>query len=181
MGDVSQEGLRWDRSCPEALGEAAQPPASPLGQFSTNQPLFPLAPPDSPQSKTHALNHNRRSLECSRSKTKASRSPRITPDPDVKQPRGASGPKRSYSEGRRTSTAGHAPRSVRKSVPKNRANVSKYKSTVLQQKSTRFTFLPCCQQRLGLGLAEKNAQLKVQTLRFAPPASPQQGCRIHPL
>lgn len=73
--DISQEGLRWDRSCPQVLGEAVQPPASPLSQFLTNKPFFQLPP----QSKTHALNHNRRSLECSRSKTKASRSPRITP------------------------------------------------------------------------------------------------------
>lgn len=46
VGDISQEGLRWDRSCPLALGEAAQPPASLLGQFSTNEPSFQLPPPE---------------------------------------------------------------------------------------------------------------------------------------
>lgn len=41
---------------PEARGQAVQPPALLLGQFSTKDPSFQLPP----QSKTHTLNHNRR-------------------------------------------------------------------------------------------------------------------------
>lgn len=104
--------------------------------------------------------------------------PLYNPSPDVKPRRDTSGPKPGSSGRHRTSTAGPAPRSACTSLPKRRAAAGG--SPVLQQKSPRFTSLPRRQTRLGLCLAQKTAQLKAETLRLAPPASPPQGRRIRP-